>query len=118
MSMLCVHVNVMCVVIYVSYNKRKYDGKKKSYIYESILLRESYREGGKVKHRTITNLTNAKPEEIESIKLALKHKNNLSSLINISEDMELESYHRIAYSYPQIVYLLHSTSCQFHQGGH
>jgi hypothetical protein len=67
-------------------NKAKH-GKK---IYNSILLRESYRKDGKVKKRTIANLSNCPVEEIEAIKLALKHKADLSSLINIKKDVQLE----------------------------
>lgn len=44
------------------------------------LLRESYREDGKVKHRTIANLSNCSEDEIAAIKLALKHKGNLAAL--------------------------------------
>lgn len=44
--------------------------------YESILLRESYREGGKVKNRTIANLSKHSKDEIRAIELALKNKNN------------------------------------------
>ena len=67
-------------------NKSKH-GKK---IYNSILLRESYRENGKVKKRTIANLSNCSKEEIEAIKLALKHKNELVFLKNIFQDMKLK----------------------------
>lgn len=45
-------------------------------VYESILLRESYREGGKVKNRTIANLSKSPKNEIEAIKFALDNKNN------------------------------------------
>ena len=40
------------------------------------LLRESYREKGKVKHRTLANLSRCNEEEIAAIKLALKHKDS------------------------------------------
>ncbi len=62
--------------MYITTTKSK--GKKKTYT--SVLLRESYREGGKVKNRTIANLSHCKPNEIEAIRLALKHKNDLSAL--------------------------------------
>ena len=68
--------------------KTKSPGKKK--IYESILLRESYREEGKVKNRTIANLSNCKPEEIEAMRLALKHKGDLAVLKNIQEDSQAQ----------------------------
>lgn len=38
----------------------------------AILLRESYREDGKVKTRTIANVTNWKPDIVEAIRLSLK----------------------------------------------
>jgi hypothetical protein len=72
--------------MHIVINKTKH-GKK---IYNSILLRESYREDGKVKKRTIANLSNCHPEEIEAIKLALQHKDDLSSLINVKEDVHLK----------------------------
>jgi len=67
-------------------NKSK-SGKK---IYRSILLRESYREEGKVRKRTIANLSNCTPQEIEAIKLALSHKDDLSALGTLSESVELQ----------------------------
>ena len=73
------------VDMHIVENKSK-SGKK---IYRSILLRESYREGGKVKKRTIANLSNCTPQEIEAIKLALNHKEDLSALGALSESVEL-----------------------------
>lgn len=55
--------------------------------YTRHLLRESYREGGKVKHRTIANLSRCSPEEIEAIRLALRHKGNLADLGLIGQDI-------------------------------
>jgi len=49
--------------------------------YARALIRDSYRENGKVKHRTIANISKCSPEEIQAIKLALKYKNNLSDMI-------------------------------------
>ena len=48
--------------------------------YSRCLLRESYRENGKVKHRTIANLSDCSPEEMAAIKLAFEHKHNLEEL--------------------------------------
>ena len=56
---------------------KKYQSGK---FYRSILLRESYREGGKVKNRTIANLSKCSQNEIEALKLALKYKNDLNLL--------------------------------------
>jgi len=38
----------------------------------AVLLRESYREGGKVKSRTIANITHLAPDQIEALRYALK----------------------------------------------
>lgn len=48
--------------------------------YYCTLLRESYREGGKIKNRTIANLSNCSENEIAAIKLALAHKDNPKAL--------------------------------------
>jgi len=49
--------------------------------YHRHLLRESYREANKVKHRTIANLSRCSNEEIEAIRLALRHKGDLEALV-------------------------------------
>lgn len=67
--------------MYVDTAKSNQRGK----VYTRHLLRESFREGGKVKHRTIANLSNCSEEEIAAIKLALKHKKNLSKLGSVEE---------------------------------
>lgn len=48
--------------------------------YTRTLLRETYREKGKIKHRTIANLSKCSKEEIEALKLVLKQKKDLSKL--------------------------------------
>lgn len=53
--------------------------------YVRHLMRDSYREDGKVKHRTIANLSHCSEQEIAALKLALKHKGNLTVLGNIDE---------------------------------
>ncbi len=58
--------------------------------YTRHLLRENYREDGKVKHRTIDNLSHCTDSEIDAMKLALKHKSDLSKLCLLSENLELE----------------------------
>jgi len=57
--------------------------------YTRYLLRESYREGKKVKHRTIANLSKCSPEEIVAIRLALRHKKDLSKLTGESKPVSL-----------------------------
>jgi hypothetical protein len=49
-------------------------------IYQSIYLRESFRQDGKVKKRDIANLTHCDPAQIAAIELALKHRGDLSVL--------------------------------------
>jgi transposase len=58
------------------------------------LLRESYREKGQVKHRTLAKLSHCTEEEIAAIKLALKHKGNLAQL-GTSEDVKTKQGMRI-----------------------
>ena len=57
--------------------------------YRTVLLRESYREGKKVKNRTIANLSACSPAEIEAMRLALRHKDDLSALGSLRESMTL-----------------------------
>lgn len=53
--------------------------------YKSTLIRESYREGKKVKKRTIANISHCSAEEVTAIKYALKHKKNWHEIGNIKE---------------------------------
>src|SRR3984893_5350953 len=56
--------------------------------YESVYLRESFREGARVRKRDIANLTHCDPKEISAIELALKFKGNLSALVSL-DNIEL-----------------------------
>ena len=58
--------------------------------YTRHLLRESYREAGKVKHRTIANISSCTPAEIEAVRLALRHKQDLAALVNVKKDLHVE----------------------------
>ena len=58
--------------------------------YTRHLLRESFRENGKVRHRTLANLSKASDDEIQAIKLALKNKHRLELLGNIDRDIEVK----------------------------
>lgn len=51
--------------------------KRHGKVYTCILLRESFRERGKIKHRTIANLTNRPNDEIQALRFALQHKGRL-----------------------------------------
>jgi len=54
-------------------------GNKK---YTRALIRESYREDGKVKKRTLANISSCSEEEIQAIKFALQHKGDLVDTVN------------------------------------
>ena len=58
--------------------------------YTRHLLRESYRENGKVRHRTLANLSHASDDEIQAIKLALRNKHQLEQLGNINQDIDVK----------------------------
>jgi len=75
---------VVIIVATVYIEKTNSRGK-----YTCYLLRETYREDGKVKHRTIANLSGCSEEEIEAMRLALKHKKDLSQLISVTEAVSL-----------------------------
>ena len=55
--------------------------------YTSHLLRQAYRENGKVRHRTIANLKGCPDNELEAIRLALKHKGDLTQLASLKDDL-------------------------------
>ncbi len=46
--------------------------RQKSGEYSSVLVRQSYREGGKVKHRTLANLSKLPPAVIETVRAMLR----------------------------------------------
>lgn len=54
-------------------------------VYQTVLLRESYRDGDKVKKRTVANLSNCSESEVAAIELALKHKDDLTALKSMDE---------------------------------
>ena len=54
--------------VHVATSRRRYKGK----LYETHLLRRSYREGGKVKHQTLGNLSHLPPDLIETIRARLR----------------------------------------------
>jgi len=64
--------------------------KKGKISHRCTLLRESYREDGKVKNRTIANLTHCKPEEVACIRLALKYKDDLTVLGSLKDSVDLK----------------------------
>lgn len=76
--------NDIPIIVATMYVDQSTSGK-----YKRFLLRESYRHNGKVKHRTIANLSACSPEEIEAIRLALRHKDDLTALVSLSEQVRL-----------------------------
>lgn len=73
---------IYVLTLYIDSSTLVQNGKK----YTRHLLRESFRENGKVKHRTIASLSRCSPEEIEAIRLALRHKKDLSQVTVFSKD--------------------------------
>jgi Transposase DDE domain len=61
--------------------------KKGDKTYTRHLLRQSYREDGKVKHRTVANLSSCSDKEIEAIRLALRHKEDLGDFLGAREPL-------------------------------
>ena len=58
-------------------------------VYTRHLLRESFRDAGKVKHRTIANLSQCSAAEVEAIRLALTHKSSLTDLGTVNQTVQL-----------------------------
>ena len=58
--------------------------------YTRHLLRESYRADGKVLHRTIANLSHCSAAEIEAIRVALRHKQDLENLGTVQDAVTLK----------------------------
>jgi transposase len=58
--------------------------------YTRHLLRESYRANGKVLHRTIANVSQCSAAEIEALRLALRHKEDLEYLGTIQDAITLK----------------------------
>src|SRR4030067_2906441 len=71
----------MVATLYVDTSYTTRGGKT----YARYLLRDSYRQDGKVKHRTIANHSACSEEEIAAIKLALKYKEDLAHLVDVKE---------------------------------
>ena len=71
----------MVASMYVDTTTTERNGK----VYVRHLLRTSFREKGKVKHKTLLNLSPCSEEEIAAIKLALKHKGKLTSLASLGD---------------------------------
>src|ERR1017187_4640035 len=69
--------------------------------YQSIHLRESYRDGAHFRKRDIANLTHCDPKEIAAIELALQFKGNLAALgsldkVQLSQGLSLGAVWTVA----------------------
>jgi Transposase len=71
--------------MYVDASTLRRNGKT----YTRYLLRECYREHGKIKHRTLANLSQCSAQEIKAIRLALRYKEELTELGTLTHSLEL-----------------------------
>ena len=78
----------MCYNVAVRVERREWRSSNRR-TYVTILLRHSYRQGGKVQKRTIANLTHCPAEDVAAIELALEHKHDLSALGSL-QDVQLQ----------------------------
>ena len=79
-----IKVYIIVVTMFIDDQKYTRDGKN----YRRTLLRNSYRVNGKICHDTIAHLSQSTDEEIEAIRLALKHKGNLKNIINTAQQIK------------------------------
>src|SRR5271155_2338762 len=82
----CGSHGILVATMFVDSSTTRLNGKA----YPRHLLRESYREAGKVKHRTIANLSHCKAQEVEAIRLALRHKGELAHMVATAGGGRLE----------------------------
>ena len=59
--------------------------KKNGKVFTRHLLRTSFRNDGRVQHKTIANVSACSANEIAAIRLALKHKHNLAALTSFGD---------------------------------
>lgn len=78
--------------MYIDKSVARINGKT----YHRSLLRECYREQGKIKHRTIANLSKCSKEEIEAFQLVLKQKKDLSKLKALCDTANRETTEKSA----------------------
>ena len=76
--------------MFLKKSKKSYKGKG----YETYALTESYREGGKVKHRHIANLGTLTPEQAQSIRLVLKVQRSEEVFVGPLEEVVAKKHFR------------------------
>ncbi len=64
--------------------------KRNGHAYKRVLLRESYRDQGQVKKRTLANLSGCSDAEIEAIQFALRHKQDLVQLGALEQRLSIQ----------------------------
>lgn len=69
--------------VHVATTRRHYKGK----VYETTLLRRSYREGGKVRNETVGNLSHLPPEVIAAVRAMLAGR----TLVDLESELAVES---------------------------
>jgi len=68
--------------VHVTTTRRHYKGK----VYETTLLRRSYREGGKVRNETVGNLSHLPPEAIAAVRAVLAGR----ALVDLEDGLTIE----------------------------
>ena len=59
--------------MHVARNRRRYDAKSgEERVYETILLRRSFRDGDKIRHETLANLSKLPPEVVAAVEATVK----------------------------------------------
>jgi transposase len=56
--------------------------------YRRVLLRNSYRVNGKVRHDTLANLSRSSDKDIDAIKFALKHKKHSNAFVSLPDNVK------------------------------
>jgi len=69
-----VDVSIIVVIMYIDIAK---SGK-----YKRVLLRESYRENGKVKKRTVANISHCQDEVVMALQIALRNVDKMEAVLN------------------------------------
>jgi len=72
---------IMVVIMYVDISK---SGK-----YKRVLLRESYRENGKVKKRTVANISHCQGEVVMALQIALRNVDKMPDVLSGQAEVEL-----------------------------
>jgi len=69
--------------VHVATTTRRYQGK----VYQTHLLRRTFREGGKVKHETVGNLSHLPPHVIELVRAALR--NDAQAITGLGGELQI-----------------------------